>query len=469
MSCSAARTARTAQKKVQLPDQPRLAGLKDAANGDLAGTFPGLISPSVGIVRSLERVHKDLSEPQAPFIYRAELANHRFLDTEEEAFIVTSGKGFTKHAAQVSAMGEAVERYAASSWGEEIVLRGTAASLELPALDPQRLVLFAEDQYPALKYHLYEDGSSLGWCRMTSLSKDQDIAVPALAVLMAYETQGDEPFLFPITSNGLAAGRTLAEAILNGAYECIERDAFLCTWLNRLPATRIDPTDHPDEDVRALVAAYARRGVDLELYRLPTESGVHVFMGVGVNHGPQDGPAVVVGLGADHDPVAAAKSALIEICQVRPSLRVRLRTEDTQARLRVLLEDHGNVEALEDHDLLYADPSMLPAFDFLRNSPIEAFDWGSVERNSVHACLEKLAGDLRTGGTDLLYANLTSADVLPFGAHVARVVIPDYQPMHFGRNERRLAATRLYEMPERLGIGPATTPETLNPYPHPLA
>ena len=437
--------------------------------GNLADTFPRLISPSVGIVRSLERVHKSLSEPKSPFIYRAELSNHRFLENEEDAFIVASGKGFDQKAAKVSAMGEAVERYAASSWGEEVVIRGTRTDLSCETLDPTRLILFEPSQYSELKYDPYDDDAELGWVMMRALSKGAELAVPALAVLMAYETKGDEPFLFPITSNGLAAGPTLAAAVLSGAYECIERDAFLATWLNKLAVSRIDPKDHPDPNVRKLVTAYGRRGVALELYHLPTTTGVHVFMGVGVNQGQQDGPAAVVGLGADHDPVAASRSALIEICQVRPALRMRLHMQDAKERLATLLEDHMRVETLEDHDLLYADPSMLPAFDFLRQHPLQSFDWTEPEENSVMEKLERLTAELALEGTDLLYTNLTSEDVAQLGAHVARVVIPDYQPMHFGRRERRLAARRLYRLPEIMGSGPVTTPELLNPYPHPLA
>lgn len=457
------------KKKLQIPPQLGLAELSGESEGHLGETLHRLVSPSVGIVRSLERVHKSLSEPQKPFIYRAELANHRFLEAEEDAFIVASGKGFDPQSAKVSAMGEAVERYAASSWGEEIVQRGTKAALPCDALDPKRLVLFNSDQYRYLKYDPYSVSDDIGWVMMRALGAQKDLAVPALAVLMAYETKADEPFMFPITSNGLAAGPTLASAVLNGAYESIERDAFLATWLNQLPARRIDPSDHPDRELCDLITSYGRRGISMELFHLPTTNGVHVFMGVGVNLGSQDGPAAVVGLGADHNPITAARCALIEVCQVRPALRMRLHMQNVQERMKMLLNDHSTVEELEDHDLLYADPSMLYAFDFLRTKPVESFDWALPEVNDTHGKLELLVDSLAREGTDLLYTNLTTKDVLECGVHVARAVIPDYQPMHFGLKERRLAAKRLYNMPIELGLGERTSASTLNPLPHPLA
>ena len=70
---------------------------------------------------------------------------------------------------------------------------------------------------------------------------------------------------------------------------------------------------------------------------------------------------------------------------------------------------------------------------------------------------------------DLIYYNLTPPDMSRFNLYTVRVILPDFQPIHFGWNERRLAGRRLYELPYQLGQSPApTTPATLNPDPHPL-
>ncbi len=461
------------KKSHDRPEQPGLGGLDDSAPGDLMVHIDSLVSPSTGIIRSLSRVHKDLSEPKLPYIWRAELANHRFLEDAEQAQMIASGKGFTHDAARLSAVGEAVERYASSSWGDQRLLLGSADRLDMPILDPARLVLYRAEQYQTLNYHPYHPDAELGWVPMRSLASDQEQAVSALGVLMAYETSANEPFLFPITSNGLAAGANLPRAVLAGAYEVIERDAFLATWLNKLPCTPIDPSDHPDPRIRSMITTHARRGIALELFEIYSDCGVHVFIGTAFTEGAKsgmwgDGPAVVVGLGADHDPVQAAAGALIEACQVRPSLRMRLRLPETAVRMEQLMDDPQSVTELEDHDLLYTSPEMLGQFDFLRSGPPERFDWHTPAPDGAIARLESLTEALEAQGTDLLYADLTTSDVATVGASVARVVIPDYQPMHFGFAERRLAATRLYAIPTKLGR-PATSHDTLNPFPHPLA
>jgi ribosomal protein S12 methylthiotransferase accessory factor len=113
---------------------------------------------------------------------------------------------------------------------------------------------------------------------------------------------------------------------------------------------------------------------------------------------------------------------------------------------------------------------MLRAFDFLRNSSEAPADWTSARSERAVDDLHTIAAHLEELGTDLLYCNLTTPDVLPFGVHTVRVLIPDFQPIHFGRAERRLGGTRLYEVPRRLGLRETIASVVdLNDLPHPLA
>jgi ribosomal protein S12 methylthiotransferase accessory factor len=461
-------------KKKRLTDteQPPLETLEEAKAGDILVASEQLISNHCGVVRSFSRIHKDVTEPEKPYIYRAELANLRFLDADQDAFLMSSGKGNSHVQARIGALGEAVERYSSCLIDNRRITRAIRGELDGPSLDPRRLVLFQQEQYETLKYQAYSDETVLGWIKARSLGNGDEIYVPALAVAMAHEVINDEAYLFPITSNGLAAGATLPRAVLSAAYEVVERDGFLNVWLHRLPCRRIDPYSHPDPEVRELCTAYARRGMNMELYLAPLDHPVPVFIGLGVDlTGKPDRPSVVVGLGADLNATTAAKSALFEVAQVRPALCMRLRDPEIIQRMAELLNEPSRVCDLSDHDLLYAMPEMLSSFDFLRKSDISDFDWeiGDAVATPID-CLQTLVESLNEDGTDILYCNLTSSDIAPFNLHVVRAIIPDYQPMHFGRNERRLAATRLYELPRRLGFrDDLATSATLNDDPHPLA
>jgi ribosomal protein S12 methylthiotransferase accessory factor len=436
--------------------------LRDAA--------PRLVSGHSGVVRSLRRVPKDPGEPLAPFVYRAELANHRFAASEDEPFTVCSGKGMTEQDARLGALGEACERYSAASWDRSLVRVGRRAELDGPSLDPRDLVLYADDQYADLPYAPWREASAIGWVEATDLLAGSGVLVPAIGVFLDYEVQDRREYLCPVTSNGLAAGATLAAAVLAAALEVIERDAFVISWLNRLPGRRIDPLTVPDSELVALVRAYRRRGVETELYELSTDLPVRVVAAVGVQL-EGSGPSAVVGLGADLEGAAAARKAALEVGQVRPALQARLRDPASQERLAALVAEPMRVTALDDHDLLYAHPAMLGALDLWRSLPAEPL---VPDPRPVPALagdrLALLGHDLAERGTPLLYRDLTSAELGALGIHAARAILPGFQPIHFGAREARLGGSRLYQLPVRLGhrATPATAAE-LNPMPHPLA
>jgi ribosomal protein S12 methylthiotransferase accessory factor len=466
------------KKKRTPPEQPDLAGLTETeAPGDVLAAEDRLVSPRCGIVRSCRPVSKDPSEPRVPYVYRAQLANHRFLSGTGDEFIVGSGKGFTAAEARARALGEAIERYSGGLASDVEVRYARRAELTGASLDPRQLVLYRPEQYEQVKYSPYQDDATMGWVAGRSLGSGGTVWVPAIAVFMAYQVRSDAEFIAPITSNGLAAGRTLAEAVRSAALEVIERDAFMSTWLHQLSATRVDAGSHPDARLVGVVEAYARRGVRLELYRLTVDHPFHVFAALGVQEDRSvDGPAVVVGLGAGLRPGPAASSAILEVAQVRPALRVRLRGEEAIARVAELVDHPDRVETLDDHDLLYASPAMLGAFDFLRRSPCPTFDWSadsaepSAPSHSAGEDLRTITAQLNAMGTDLIYVDLTTADMLTFGIHTVRAIVPDFQPIHFGRNERRLGGTRLFEMPRRLGLRhDDVSIADLNELPHPLA
>jgi ribosomal protein S12 methylthiotransferase accessory factor len=459
------------KKKSFARHQPTLTGLEriPAIPSNLLEQSPRLISSKMGLVRELRLNAKDASEPFRPHIFGALLSNHRFLSKGDKEDRTASGKGMTIAEAQMSALGEALERYSGACWNIEEITFRRRCELDGESLDPRELVLFAPSQYADLPYSAYSEDSVLGWVPARSLVRDELVFVPALAVFMNYEMQRQEEFIFPITSNGLAAGPTLTEAILRAAFELLERDAAMITWLNRLPCTRVDPLSHPDPDVQEVCRAYARRGVHFELYLLPTDHPVKVFVAVGYQEGG-NGPAAVVGLGAEMESPVAARRAVMEVAQVRPALRQSMRRPELCRRMKELLDDHRRVADLEDHDLLYASPDTLRNFDFLRERPLASISWEQEAPSSALAKLRCLADHFRTTKTDLLYFNLTSQDLHEFGVYAARVIIPGFQPIDFGWKERRLGGDRLYELPQHLGLrSHRQTIEELNPEPHPIS
>ena len=411
---------------------------------------------------------RDPTEPHQPTVWRARLANHTFASEPDDSHRLCSGKGFDIESAWRSCLGEAVERYCAGRWAADELTAACRGQLAGTSVDPRDLVLYRTEQYSRLPYAPYKDDTELTWIEGWSLVRDEPVWVPAIAALMEFTVRSDQEFLFPITSNGLAAGPTLRDAIVAAIYEVLERDAFLTAWCNRLPGRVLDAGAHPSSDVRDLWSAYRRRGVRLEMFSLPTDHPVSVVLGIAFQEAGFGGPAATVGLGAHLDIAAAARRAVLEVAQVRPSFRERSRGRDRE-RVAELVEDPSRVTTMEDHSLLYADPSMLHAFDFLVGDRA-SWDEPPDARELDGAELDRLVDHFASVGQDVVYVNLTSPDIEPLGMHAARAVLPGFQPIWFGANEPRLGGSRLFELPYGLGLRDAPAgPTTLNPLPHPLA
>jgi ribosomal protein S12 methylthiotransferase accessory factor len=461
------------QKKKLNRIHPTFNELKKSAtepNNSLLTIAPKLVSPFVGLIKTLQPVQKDVSEPNLPYIFRTELANHQFLDKDKKEHRICSGKGMTLESAKLSALGEAVERYSGSCLDYDEIIYTCKNDLHEDTIDPRKLVLYAPEQYTTLPYSRYTDSNRMGWVRARSLVNNQLVYVPAIAIYMNYQAQLPEECIFPITSNGLAAGSTLLDAILAATFEVLERDAFIIMWLNQLPCERVDPSQHPDKDIVELCEAYHRRNIDIYLYKLPTDHPCSVFMALGLQTNGTDGPAVVVGLGADLDQCRAARKAILEVGQIRPALRRRMRNLEVRQRMEKLVANPDTVSDLEDHDLLYASRDSLQAFNFLIEQPINQIDWQLSQAWNSVSKMQTMLHWFQAEGCDLLYYNLTPSDISAFGIYTVRVIIPGFQPIHFGRNERRLGGERLFELPCKLGITQNRTKiDQLNPYPHPIS
>jgi ribosomal protein S12 methylthiotransferase accessory factor len=191
-----------------------------------------------------------------------------------------------------------------------------------------------------------------------------------------------------------------------------------------------------------------------------------VFMGVALQDNASDGPSAAVGLGAAIDPVAAARKAAIEVGQVRPSIRRRARLIDPD-RVKELAANPLKVKTMEDHALLYAHPSTIHEFDFLFG---DLQKWAKQEPTESAQNLWTILHHFREVDQDVLYVNLTPPDMKKLGICTVRAIVPSYQPIWFGRGERRLGGRRLFEFPIIQGLLDAVPdPAVLNPMPHPIA
>src|SRR5438128_809717 len=237
----------------------------------------GLVSPKTGIIRRMNRRITAADEPPIPLIYDS-LLSHFDFKTGEELERGACGKGTTDAAAQVGAIGEAIEHYCASHARVKRVRR--ARFSDLPnAIAPPDFVLYSEAQYasPGFRHARWEPGSEIAWFEVIELPDRTPVWIPAGLVYLNFVGHQPQDFLCPPTSSGSAAGPDVDTAILSGLCEVVERDAFLMTWMNRLPVPTLDFSSlgGPCGIIRD---HYARYGVEARAFLLATDLPLYAVM-----------------------------------------------------------------------------------------------------------------------------------------------------------------------------------------------
>ena len=116
------------------------------------------------------------------------------------------GKGLTQGQALVSAVGEALEQYAASQIRYDRLLRAKFREIGERAFDPRWLCLYGDEQYRRVgfPYRPPDPDRPLHWTPGYWLDSGEPVLVPAFAVYL--NSTFAEEALCQTTSNGLAAG-----------------------------------------------------------------------------------------------------------------------------------------------------------------------------------------------------------------------------------------------------------------------
>lgn len=162
-------------------------------------------------------------------------ANHLDHLASNTSFIQGSGIGFSPIAAKNSAIGEWVERYAASHQNKADLLMASEVELKhknIPHLPLELFIPFHKDQYkPNFPYRIISEDDKISWVKCKNILGDKLIWIPAFAVYLPHDTSFDENKQFTLqTSTGISAGRNMEEALVGGFLECAERHAFSEFW-----------------------------------------------------------------------------------------------------------------------------------------------------------------------------------------------------------------------------------------------
>jgi ribosomal protein S12 methylthiotransferase accessory factor len=374
---------------------------------------------------------------------------------------VCGGSAFTWEESRARALGEAVERFCAAVYDERTLVLDCQRNLVPEAIDPSTIALFSASQYrePGFAFQPFTEETRVTWTRGYSLLQRAPVLVPAAFVYRPYWPIEGEAAIGDFPTTGLACGNSLADAILHGLYETVERDAVMITWLNRLPARRID-LDRlaPATDANRPWARLGGRG--LFVHDITTDIAIPTRLAVLID---RSGPRVFVTVGAAaHDNSdRALEKAAAEALFLRPAVEHVVRSS----------AGRDSVQTQEDHLTFFSNAARLGEFGFLLNAP--ACGTEASPPTPAGGSLMQLRTALRAlqqRGLDAIVVDVTLPELLQAGLRVVRVIVPGLIPLTFGHRYAAKGGPRIYTVPVTLGYASRGVAEAdLNPAPHPFA
>ena len=439
-------------------------GVRAVTPEQTLGNYRHLISPVSGVVAQLER-QTDESDPWC-HVYWAQ-SNYMgegpsTLDRLRHSLrSKSSGKGSTPWQSEASAFGEAIERYSGGYSGDEIRCRRRFADFpEMPVMDaihPNDVMLFSDRQYDGVddlnapqRFDFvpsrFDPNAEIDWSPVWSLTRGRHRYLPT--TLLYYGTPSVSGTLFcRADSNGCASGNTLEEAILQGFFELVERDAFATWWYNRLSRPAVDLDSFGDDYLLRAHDYYLAYHRDLWVLDVTHDLGIPTFVAVSLRTDIEV-ENLIYAAGAHFDPHIALLRAVCELNQCLYKVRDVKADGTGYKRYDNAAHNWWVMNAkLADHTYLLPDRNVAPR----RKADYAVPETADVKEDVEH-CIALVEGK----GMEFLVLDQTRPDV---GMPVARVIVPGMR--HFWP---RFAPGRLYDVPVEMGwLEAPNTEAKLNP------
>ena len=354
-----------------------------------------------GIYASVLTLPPSAADPAAVF--------HASVAQEERSF-ASAGGGVarTVGAAKTAAVGEALERYAASVTKLPLA---TEAELDGQAtLRASDFTLHSAGQQAAPDYpHEHYSGDGDPWfTEVFNLATNEPTWVPAALVGLTAE------FGAYATSSGLALHSDPWLALLRATEELIERDAFMTTWFHQLGGKLVDDK-----------AADERLGGRLRVFDITPDHSTHPVAIVTGSLPLLGEPRHSMGVACRPTWAEAVERAELECLQGITFVGQKLAREPELVHLTA-----AETRNFDHHAVYYAaNPQVwedVPLHRFAVESPAPA----TGDEGTSGQLLNRLIDALQAAGVRTFYRDLSTIDLRQLGLTAVRVLSPDLTPIH---------------------------------------
>lgn len=412
------------QEPIHIHQEPTLYGYQlGYRNYEPSNTwkrFKHLLDPYTGIFQNFKSL--GIQDNQV-HVYETSYAvvpmhpNPSVQDFKMEAY----GKGSSAIASKVSALCEGIERASLRYHGDEPIHKASLDELGAMALTPSSFQHFHPTQLnnPSGTHalgpipRLFDHHEIVDWLPAWSLRDHTRRYVPLDAILYGQPKREEERIAI-FESNGLSAGNTLQEGIIQGLYELIERDAVAIWWFNKLKRPAFETSLMKDDPwFMPAIETLQDQGCSVHFLDLSLDTAVPVVAAVGVFD-----TGYLVGYGCHLDPRLALNRALSELIQIKAIM------EPVAPPL-----SHNSVEYL---------------YPCSNASKLQTMTCDFEDPKAIALIPQRIVDHLAELGMDTIVINCTRRDI---GMPVVKVIVPGLRAFR-----PRFGTGRLYDIPERLEL-----------------
>lgn len=422
--------------------------------------YQHLIDPIVGVVTHLKSIGEDNL-----FVYTAgynkALLNNYQIFLKWHIRDSSAGKGLKKSQAKASALCEALERYSGAYQGNEYSIIESYHSLGAKAIHPNDCMLYSKAQYHEKKKweklgyfcrvpRPFDPEAKIHWSPVWSVLQNTYLYLPTEFLYYFNPNNSDlsrvlSPMYCYADSNGNASGNNLEEAILQGFFELVERDAVALWWYNCLKKPEVSLESFEDALIINLKNKYTEKNREIWVLDITSDLGIPTFVACSrkLNENPEK---IIFGFGCHLNAKIAIIRALTEMNQVMllfPDNMISIYEQDIECVSKWL-----KIATLKNQ------PYFLPT----SISKKEMRDYPVLTSNNLLVDLEYCKNLIKNKKMDFLIHDQTRPEV---GLSVVKIIVPGLR--HFWT---RFAKGRLYDVPVEMGwLTKPLLESELNPIP----
>jgi len=314
---------------------------------------------------------------------------------ESGAITVYNGKGATVEESRISAIMEGIERYSS-----ELHDRRThfAPYQEMFAhgrvLDPKDLILPRDADLDR----------AIAWVEGYDITNDEEVLVPAQAVFHPLPPHTGQ--LFRTSTNGLASGNTLEEAVFHALSEVIERDAWSLVEASRNTGASVVNIDDPT--CLAMQKKFSDAQVEVIVRDITSDIGIPTMAAIADDVLLRDPMLLTIGIGTHTSARIAVMRALTEVAQSRLTQIHGAREDTVLAELRKKMG--------------YDRAKRINEYWFRNNGTLDYSKIASCDSDDFLEDIRFMAEALKNKGLDrVIVIDLTREEI---GIPVVRVIVP---------------------------------------------